>query len=169
LQHIKTANGVPDAQKILNDALKKNPEGMDALLQRGNIPCSRKISRGGSRLEQRGSHEGGSPEVALMRWRNSTRPAARHRGNGGTHRDLRLNPLLLQARIELAGSLISDNAGQAALELLDAAPGDQRNLVTSRQQRNWALLALGKIQSSKENDQGLAALRTPTLLLQDAF
>jgi tetratricopeptide (TPR) repeat protein len=83
---------------------------------------------------------------------------------------LRLDPSILPARVDLAKSLLADNEAKAALDTLDGAPPQQRNALPILEQRNWALLATGdSAQARKGIDQGLAAERTPDLLLQDGI
>jgi len=163
-------NRVPDAQKILNDVLKKNPKDMDALLQRGELfVADRKYPQAESDLNVVLHMNADAPEVhyALAKLHQARGAAPRQRQE--LTEALRLNPFLLQARLELAGSLIGDNAAQAALDALEAAPAEQKNLVAVLEQRNWAFLVLGKVAEAQEGvEHGLTAMRAPTLLLQDA-
>ena len=166
----QAANRVPEARKILNDALKKNPKDMDALLQRGELFLTTgNYPEAEADLNNVVHMNANSAEVHYAL-------AVFHRARGAAQRQrqelnevLRLNPLLLQARIELSKSLATDNAGQAAVDILDAAPPDQRNLVVVVEQRNWGLLVQGKdAEAQKGVNQGLAEFRTPTFLIQDA-
>src|ERR1017187_9917857 len=166
----QAVNRVPDAQKILSDALKKNPKDLDALLQRGEIfLAAGKYPEAEADLNQVVHLNAGSPEVhyALAKLHQARGAAQRQRQE--LSEALRLNPLLLQARIELSSSLVSDGAGQAAVDVLEAAPADQKNLVPVTELRNWALLVQGKeTEAQKGVEQGLASVRTPTFLIQDA-
>jgi tetratricopeptide (TPR) repeat protein len=166
----QAVNRVPEAQKILNDVLKKNPKDMDALLQRGELFLTAgKYPEAEADLNNVVHMNANSAEVhyALAAFHQARGAAQRQRQE--LNEVLRLNPLLLQARLELSRSLVSDNAGQAAVDILDAAPADQRNLVVVAEERNWGLLAQGKeAEAQKGVNQGLAAARTSTFLIQDA-
>ncbi len=82
---------------------------------------------------------------------------------------LRLNPNLLGVRLELAHSLLSTPSGaRAALDLLNAAPGFQRDSMPVLVERNWALWTLGNMPEMRKGiDVGLAREKTPELLIQD--
>jgi tetratricopeptide (TPR) repeat protein len=83
---------------------------------------------------------------------------------------LRLNPALLQVRIDLAASLIRDKFPQAALDLLNQTPQDQKGTLAILVQRNWAYLGLARMAEARKGvDLALATSRTPDLLLQDAI
>src|ERR1017187_868763 len=167
----QAANRVLDAQKILTDALKKNPKDMDAILQRGELfLAAGKYKDAEADLNVVVHMNADSPEVhyALAKL-HQARGAAQSQRQELTEA-LRLNPILLQARMELATSLVGDNAGQAAVDLLEAAPAAQRNLVVVAELRNWALLIQGKdAEARKAVNQGLATVRTPAFLMQDAL
>lgn len=166
----QAANRVPDAQKILSDAMKKNPKDLDALLQRGELfLAAGKYPEAEADLNKVVHMNADSPAVhfALAKLHQARGAAPRQRQE--LSEALRLNPVLLQARIELAKSLVRDNAGQAAVDVLEAAPADQKNLVAVIELRNWALLLQGKeAEVQKGVNQGLAVVRTPTFLVQDA-
>ena len=75
----------------------------------------------------------------------------------------------MAARVELAAALISNRGPQQALSLLDEAPADQKKILPVIIQRNWALLALGRLpEAHKAIDEVLAARKVPEALLQDA-
>ena len=83
---------------------------------------------------------------------------------------MRLNPTLLGARMELAQSYIAAKSAQAALDVMDQTPGEQKQLVSAIVERNWALYALGyNAELRKGIDRGLALGKTPDLLVQDGL
>jgi tetratricopeptide (TPR) repeat protein len=105
--------------------------------------------------------------------------SAVHEARGATLRQreelgeaLRLAPGLLPVRLNLARLLIASKAPAAALDILDAKETypSQKQTVPYIVQRNWALLALGRREELRKGiDQGLAASRTPDLLVQNAL
>jgi Tfp pilus assembly protein PilF len=166
-----TAKRGSDAEKVLDAAIKDNPRDSDALLQRSEI-----------RLIQ-GKTEGVEGDLAeVLKFKPDSGEAhylmARlyMTQNSGGNEDrelyeaLKLNPALLMARVDLARRMISRKSAKAALELLDAAPANQRKLLPVIAQRNWALIALGKNEEFRAGiDAGYQLGRTPDLLLQDAL
>ncbi len=79
-------------------------------------------------------------------------------------------PMLLDARLEMARSLIAAKDPKGALDLLNAAPEWQRNSPVVLVQRNWALWAEGDMAEMRKGiDAGLAQVRSPDLLLQDGI
>lgn len=164
-------NRVPDALKLLTTSLQKNPKDLDALLQRGEILLhANDLSKAEVDLNRVLHLKPDSSEVHY-----AVAKLNQARGGALTYRQelnevLRLNPLLLQVRIELTKSLILDNAAKAALAMLDAAPAEQKQAIPVLEQRNWALLSLNDLAGAREGIQkGLALSHTPDLLLQDAI
>ena len=90
---------------------------------------------------------------------------------------LRLQPVFWLARVQLAQMLLASGSAQPALNLLDEVDHlddpkakAQKNIPAFMVQRNWALLALKQTaEARKEVDRGLAVVRAPDLLLQDAY
>jgi tetratricopeptide (TPR) repeat protein len=167
----QATNRQPEAIKVLNSALKENPKDLDALLQRGELALNAgNLADAEPDLNRvlRLKPDSAQVHYALSRLYKA-------RGTLLTQRQelnevLRLNPYLLSVRIELAQSLIADNSSKAALDILDAAPDTQKNLLPTIEQRNWAYLGIGDIARARQGvDQGLAVSRTADLLLQDAM
>jgi tetratricopeptide (TPR) repeat protein len=167
----QAAKRLPDAQKVLNDALKKNPKDMEALLQRGELFLgARKYSEAEADLNQVLHLKADSPEVhyafAKLHQARGEAQIARQEFN----ETLRLNPFLLPVRLELAKSLIAEKAGTAALSVLDGAPEAQKREISVTEQRNWALLSAGQAAEARKGvEQALPRARTSDLLLQDAI
>jgi tetratricopeptide (TPR) repeat protein len=83
---------------------------------------------------------------------------------------IQLEPLLVNARLDLAQSLMAAGDPRGSLDLLDRAPETQKTLVPVVVQRNWAYWATGDMtQMRKGIDTGLAEQRTTDLLLQDGI
>jgi tetratricopeptide (TPR) repeat protein len=78
---------------------------------------------------------------------------------------LRINPGLLAARVDLAALFIRTNRPSTAVQTLEEAPAEQRILLPVVLQRNWALLAMGRVQEvSAALDALVARTRTPDVI-----
>ena len=85
---------------------------------------------------------------------------------------LRLRKDHLPARIQLSRALLGVGSAKAALDVMDdkAVLPQQKNVLAYLVQRNWALIQLNQsAEARKEVDRGLAQLRAPDLLFQDAY
>jgi tetratricopeptide (TPR) repeat protein len=162
---------LPDAQKVLSAVLQANPKDLDALLQRGELfIAAGKHAEAEADLNQVLHLKPDSPEVHYVLARLNQARGSKLKQREEMIAVLRLNPSLLKARLELAASLVADNAAQAALDLLDQSPGDQKRTVAVVQERNWALLSMGRpAEARKGVDLAIGKARTPDLLLQDAI
>jgi len=167
----QASDRVPEARKVLSEALKNNPKDLDALLQRGELALN--TGNLGDAETDLNRVLKLKPESAQVHYALSRLYKAR--GTVLTHRQelnevLRLNPTLLLVRLELAQSLVAGNAAKAALELLNDAPESQQNLLPMIERRNWALLGTGDLVRARQGvEQGMAISRTPDLVLQDAI
>lgn len=162
---------VPDAEKVLGEALKKNPKDLDALLQRGELYLTgRKFTEAEADLNKVLHLKPDSPDVHYVLAKLNQARGSSLRQREELTEALRLDPRLLQVRADLAASLIADKQGQAALDILHHAPEDQKHTVLFVEHWNWAQLSLGKtVEARRGVDMGLARVRTPDLLLQDAI
>jgi Tfp pilus assembly protein PilF len=165
------ANRTPEAEKLLTDALHKNPKDLDALLQRGEIAlAARDFKQAEADFNQVMRLQSDSPEVhyVLAKLYLARKEDLRYRQE--MVEALKLNPRLQSVRVELAQNLVNGNQGQAALDLLDAAPESQRSSPPLLVQRNWALWILGnKAEMRIGIDKGLAQQRSTDLLIQDGL
>ena len=164
-------NRAPEAEKILNEALKKNGKDLDALLQRGEMYLSaRKYAQAEMDLNQVLHLQPAAPEVHYIL-------AKLHRARGAelSYRQdlakaLELNPYLLPVRLELAQALLAAKNAQAALDLLNQAPQSQRQSTPVLVQRNWILWSSGDLGEMRKGiDQGLTRERSTDLLIQDGL
>lgn len=163
-------NRVGDAERVLTAALKKNGLDVDALLQRSRIYLgSRRYTEAQTDLNQ------------VLHFRSNSAEAHYFLSKVGQARQdtaaqkeelaqvLRLDSSFLNARIDLAQLLLRNRGAQSSLQLLDAAPQDQKGTVRVVVQRNWAFLALGQIAEARKGiDQVLSAGKVPEAQLQDA-
>ena len=169
----RASNRIPEAEKVLDEALKKNSKDLDALLQRGELLiAAKKYSDAEANLNQVLHVEPNSPAVhyILSKLYQVTGRAQMQRQQ--LNEVLRLNPFLLPVRLEFAKILIEGKEPGAALSLLNGAPESQRDSIPVLEQRCWALLLSGgqqQAEARKEIERGLGRVRTPDLLLQDGI
>jgi tetratricopeptide (TPR) repeat protein len=167
----RTVNRVPDAEKVLDQALKKNSKDLDALLQRGEMFLEAgKYERAEVDLNRVLQLEPNSAEVHYV-----LAKMYRARGAGPGSRDqlakaLALNPYLLPARIELAQALLGIKNAQATLDLLNDTPQSQKLSIEVLLGRNWALWTRGDLAEMRKGiDVGLSLGRNVELLIQDGL
>lgn len=160
-----------EADKILTDALKRNPRDSDALLERSAVKLqSGSVADAKADLNQVLNLH---PDSAMAHFRLAL--AAAKEGQVQTaeqqlNESLRLNAGLLPARLTLARTYLARNQAQAALDLVDHAPATQARRLQTIIERNWALLALGRTQELETSLNGaLKAGRQQELVLQDGL
>ena len=164
-------NRVVDAEKVLTAALKKNGLDSDALLQRARIYLgSQKYAEAQADLNQVLHYQSGSAEAHYLLSRVSLGKEDKAMQKQELGEVLRLKPDYLAARIDLAETLLKEGGAQSALQLLDEAPGDQKQSVSVIIDRNWALVGLGRsAEARKDVDRLLTAGQIPEAMLQDAL
>ncbi len=164
-------NRPADAQRVIENALKKNPKDLDALLARGEFALNvKKFGDAEADLTRVLHARPDSPEAhygmakvylsrgAVLAYRQSLNEV------------LHLNPRLLAARIELAQSLIAGNSGKAALAVLDETPANQKMLLAVVEQRNWAFYSMQDFANMQRGvEPALKQQRSLDLLFQDAL
>lgn len=166
-----SANRMEDVNRVLAGTLKKNPKDVDALLQRGEVFVQAgKYAQAEIDLNQVRSLRPRAPEVhyVLAKLNQARGAALGYRQE--LSEALQLNPYLEQIRVELAQSLLSQDGARAALNVLDAAPGSQKQSTALLVQRNWTLWALGETAEMRKGiDRGLSQQRSADLLIQDGL
>jgi tetratricopeptide (TPR) repeat protein len=164
-------NRLGDASGLLDQALKKNPNDGDALIQRAEL------------LIRAGKLAAAETDLNQVRKLFPASAATRYvvarlhhaRGNKLSYRHelsetLRLNPALEAARVELARDLINSKEPRAALDTLNAAPEFQKRSIPVLTQRNWANWALNDGAAMRKGvDEGLTQHRSTDLLLQNGL
>src|SRR5581483_788719 len=148
--------------QLLSEALKKNPNDADALLENSELMlASRKYAEAARDLNQVLHLRPDSAQAHYIMARfHQVRDAVQNQRQE-LYEALRLDPSLLAARIDLAKSLISGNAAPDAIAILDGAPEQQKNAPSLLEQRSWALIATGQIaEARKAVDGGLMAVRS---------
>jgi tetratricopeptide (TPR) repeat protein len=164
-------NKTPEAERVLNEALKRNPKDSDALLQRGELfMVAGKYDQAEADLNKvlAMHQDSATAHYVLARLHQS-------RGEGRIYRQellkaLQLDPTLLPIRIEAAQDLLASRDAKAALSLLDETSASQKQSMPVLVQRNWALWMLGDLgEMRKQIDVGLARGRNAELLLQEGL
>jgi tetratricopeptide (TPR) repeat protein len=160
-----------DVDRVLAQALKKNPKDSVALEQRAEVFLERgDFAAAEADLNAAARFLPSAPELHYLRAQ-----LYRLRGAPRSYRQelaetLRLAPTALPVRIELASSLIDEKDGKAALDVLDAAVNSQKTSLPFLEARNWALWTVGNLAEMRKGiDAGLALRRTPELLIQDGL
>lgn len=163
-------NRFSEAENALAAALKRNPKDTDALQQRAELRLrSGKTDDAEKDLKTvlHFSPDSAPAHVALSRVYDA-------KGLGNNQQQelqeaLRLNPALLPVRLALEYSFLGANQAPAALEVIAAAPDEQKKQWPWMVGHNWALLRLGNLQEAKTGvEQALDQGRPPEAVYQDA-
>jgi tetratricopeptide (TPR) repeat protein len=157
-----------EAMKYLAGILQKNPKDSDALLLRSRLYLDGgEVMEAGRDLElvlrfrpdSADVHYGLSRVYALQGLERNRRDQLSD--------TLRINNGLLGVRIELANSYTAGRQAAAALDVLDGAPSAQKSSAAWIGVRNWALIALNRLDEAAASvEKGLAQRQDPELLLQ---
>jgi tetratricopeptide (TPR) repeat protein len=163
-------NRTADAEKVLDQALKQNPQDTDAMIEKGSLFLfQHKYVQAQSLLDQVLHFKADSADAHLLmasvqQARGFPLSARQELGQA-----LRIDPKLLTARLQLTANLLTDSP-QAALETLDQAPNTEKRQLSFLVMRNRCLLALGRDRELRAVlDQLLVSFRTPDLLVEDAL
>ncbi|MBV8847832.1 MAG: tetratricopeptide repeat protein, partial [Bryobacterales bacterium] len=165
-----SVNKPGEAEKLLSDAIKAQPNDSLALTQRAEIYLrAGKYTQAEKDLQQVASTQSQSASVhyALARVR------AASGSNVGQRQELenalRLDPNMLAARIDLVQALIADKQAKTGLDVANQTPEAQRNNPGFIAVHAAALMANQDQEGArKEIARGLAIAKTPLLLMQDA-
>jgi tetratricopeptide (TPR) repeat protein len=166
----RAVNKPQDAEKLLSDALKKNPKDIDALLQRSQgFVRDGKFALAQTDLATVLHFQPDSPAAHYLLAKVYQKTGATLRARQEFTEALRLNPELLNARLELAELLITNKAAKTALEVLNETPESQKAEIPVLIESNWARLGMGDwAEARKGIDQVLQiASKNPQALVQD--
>jgi tetratricopeptide (TPR) repeat protein len=167
----RMGNRLPEAEKLLAEAIKKNPKDADALLQRAEIRIERRdFAQAEQDLNEILHLRPKAPEAhyVLAKLNQEQGKALIYRQE--LIQTLQLNPLLLAVRLELAQNLIESKQGRAALDILNATPESQKGSKAVLVERNWALWLQDQLAEMRKGiDQGLARGTSTELLIQDGL
>jgi tetratricopeptide (TPR) repeat protein len=162
------AGKVPDAERDLGAALKMNPKDTDALLQRSRIYLrSGRIEEAEKDLREVIGYQRDSADAhyGLSQVYAATGTDTERREELGEA--LRLRGDLIRVRVELGRALIAAGSAKTALEIMDAAPAFQKSAIETIVGRNWALLALERLDEAAAGiDAGLSQVNSGELVLQ---
>jgi tetratricopeptide (TPR) repeat protein len=159
------------AEKLLDEALKENPKDVDALLQRGQVYLlSGKLDNLEADMTQVLKFKPDSGEAHYLMARLHRARLNPKNEQRELYEALKHSPNLLAARIDMAQSMIASGGGKAALDVLEAAPAEQKETLSYVVQRNWALFSMKDIPRFKEGIQrGYKFGRVPDVILQEAL
>ncbi|BDC53160.1 hypothetical protein F183_A54750 (plasmid) [Bryobacterales bacterium F-183] len=164
-------NRTDKALAVLDDAIKRSPKEVELLLQRGGLhaQAGRVVALETDMLKALELNPK-SPEAHYLMSR-----VYRSRGDeANQERELRealkLQPALLAARVDLSQRMLGLKEEKEALEILEAAPAEQKGAPQWVLQRNWIALAKGDVETVRKGIQAAyaAGVRTPDFLFQDA-
>jgi tetratricopeptide (TPR) repeat protein len=166
------ARRLPEAEKLMDEALQQNPKDAAALLARGQLYLrSGKSAAAEADLRQVSRYQPESAAVHLGLAEIYARQGAPLRERQELTEALRLKPDLLTARMELSQALLKAGGSKTALEVMDETPAAQKNTLPAIVARNWVLMSLGAAEEFRQGvDQAMALAKPPTtdLLLQKA-
>jgi tetratricopeptide (TPR) repeat protein len=163
-------NRFAEAENILAAALKRNPKDADALLQRAELRLrSGKPDDAEKDLKMviHFSPDSSLAHIALARAYEAKGLASNQQQE--LQEALRLNPASLPARLALGYSFIASKQGRAALEVIAAAPDEQKGQWLWMVGHNWALITLGNLQEARAGiERALGQDRPPEAVYQSA-
>lgn len=161
------ADRQPDAERVLNDALKANFRDVDAREQRSRIYLQQsKPGLAKEDLEEVLRYRPNSVQAHYLMAHAYAGLGDRKSYQSELEEALRLNPKLLAARVELSRVLRRANGPVTALALMDQSPVEQKDLFPVILEKAWCLLLLEKLRESQQlADAALKTSRTPEALL----
>jgi tetratricopeptide (TPR) repeat protein len=162
---------LPAADKLLAEALKRNPKDLEALEVRSRLS----LSAGDLDKAQADANqmihfrpdwaEAHYLKAAVHRQKREDKSYEQELGEA-----LRLNPQFWEARLDLSALMRASKHAKNALDLLNSAPEEQKQILPVIVERNWINLVLGKDGDVRQGIQeGLKLGRHPDLFLQDAL
>jgi tetratricopeptide (TPR) repeat protein len=167
----RAAGKTQAAQNLLDAALKNNQNDTDALFQRASLFLQTgKATEAEQDLKRVLHFKSDFAEAHLAMAQVHKLGRLRMSERQELNEALRIKPSLLPARVALARSFTLGGDAKAALELLNAAPAEQKAQPAFLIERNWALLGAGDVKELRSVlDQALQIRRLPDLVLQDAI
>jgi Tfp pilus assembly protein PilF len=160
-----------DAENVLTEAIQQNSHDSDARLQRGYLHlASGKNQEAQNDLSEALRFQADSPAAHLAMSKFHQVHGEIEQQIQELNEALRLSPSMLAARLQLAHILTSKHSPNAALQILDQAPEQDKPNPGSLAERTFALYTLEDYAGMRKIlDKGLAIARDPNLLLQDGL
>lgn len=160
-----------DAERLLTETLRTNPNDSGALLERGELLIGRgRYDEAERDLNQvfRFSTNSAELHYALAHLHNARNETATYRQE--LSEALRLKPDILRIRLELSRAYAATGDFAAGIATLDAAPSGQKNEPGLLVQRNWILWASGDLAGMRKGVDALTARdRSSDVLLQEGI
>jgi len=159
-----------EAQQLLANALKSNPNDVDALFQRAELSLRNGNAQGAEAdLKKVLQYKSDSAQAHFALGEVYSAEGHPRNQRQELTEALRLNPSMLAARLALVRNYFLANDPRSALEVLNQTPVQQKTMLGVIVERHWALFAAGNFQEMRASlDQALKAARNPELLIQDA-
>lgn len=166
-----STNNAGRGEEVLTEALKKNEEDVDALIQRSQLELRRgAYAQAEKDLTRALRFQPDSAQVHFLLARTHASQGNSMNEKRELNEALAHDPTLFVARAALAQALLRSGAANAAVELMDKAPTPQLHTMPWIVQRNWALIESRNLSELRKGiDEGLSKARTPDLLMQDAL
>ena len=157
---------VDDAEKLLNDSLRRNPRDPNALerqaelqLHKKNFAEAAKLASEALRLRPQSAALHHILATAL-RWKGDHSESLQH-----LRRAVEFDPFLLKARVDLSEALRTGKSLKEALDLLDHTPAKQQEELSYLTERVWVLIGLRRsaeakplIRKSLSSEQGFVQI-----------
>jgi tetratricopeptide (TPR) repeat protein len=145
-------NKLSEAIKLLDQTVKEHPADPQAYQTRAELLLrANRLDEAEKDARQVLSFQANSVPAQVV-----LAAVARKRSLGTAERKaladaLQTAPQSIQVRLQLAKSLLRDNQAKTALDILNEAPVDQAKAPQLLEQKNWALLELGKNEEVEAN------------------
>ena len=165
------AKRFPEAERAIDAALKRNPKDTEVRLARSRLYLvTGKFSEAEGDLNDIAKSEPGSAIPQYLLSKVSMARGQRFQERRQLIRAVESDPTLLAARIELAQLLVADGGAEAAVDLLERMPENQKDLLPVVVARNWALLGTRSFKELRASlDKWLPVYNSTDLFMQDGL
>jgi tetratricopeptide (TPR) repeat protein len=166
-----TANRQPEAETILNEALKKDPRDLEALLQRSQVYFrKRSFEDALADLDKALTVSPASAQAHFLRSKIFWAREDQLKRREDLLAAVRMAPDSLPARLDLADAFLRTNKPKEAIQTLNEATDAQKRTPAFVIAYNWALIGLGDGSAARQGvDRALAVSKSPQFKLQDAL
>jgi len=159
------------AQKILSDALQKNPKDIEALIQRSLLHLNEgQYTEAENDVNQIYRTDPGSVRARYIASRIDVARGDLIKAKAELSKVLETEPTSLLARLDLARVHLDSNNVEAAQQTLSAAPANQKQTAAFAVTQGWVWIAQGnRVDARKAVNAVLAVARIPEALIQDGI